>query len=77
MQLSSEGMITVIVKPNAKKTELLGYDEARQAYKIAVKAPPEGGKANSELLRFIKKETGKAAVIVRGKTNRTKQVRLG
>jgi uncharacterized protein (TIGR00251 family) len=66
----------VILKPSSPKTELLGFDDARQAYKIAVKAPPEKGKANLELMKFLKKLTGRDVIIVTGKTSRTKCVRL-
>jgi uncharacterized protein (TIGR00251 family) len=46
-------------------------------YKIRVAAPPEGGKANAELLKFLKKSLGLSeATIISGQTDRTKLIRL-
>ncbi len=46
-------------------------------YKIRVAAPAEGGKANAELMRFLKKALGAAEVtIVSGKAERTKLIRI-
>jgi uncharacterized protein (TIGR00251 family) len=45
--------------------------------KVRVAAIPEKGKANAELLKFLKKTTGaKHADILSGKTDRIKLVRL-
>ena len=68
--------IKVIVRPNASKNEILGYDETRAGYKVNVKAPAEGGKANNELIRFLSKEMGKKMQLVKGKTSREKVLRL-
>ncbi|MFH1134153.1 MAG: DUF167 domain-containing protein [Nanoarchaeota archaeon] len=65
-----------IIKPSSPRSELLGFDETRKAYRIAIKAPPEDGKANKELLKFLKKETGKQAEIVSGFTSHLKRIRL-
>ncbi len=45
--------ISITVKPNAKKSEILGVHNNR--IKIAVKAPAQEGKANKELLKFLSK----------------------
>lgn len=58
--------IKVIVRPNSKKNEILGYDEARQAYRVAIKAPAENGKANAELVKFFKKSVKKDVKIISG-----------
>lgn len=67
--------LRIIVKPNASKTEILGYDDARKAVRIAIAAPPDAGKANKELLKFLKKEIGECELIS-GTTSRKKLVRL-
>jgi len=69
-------IFNVIVRPPSSKNEILDFDEGRQAFRIAIKAPPEDGKANKELLRFLKKETGRTAEIVSGHTSRKKLIRL-
>ncbi|MBR9702726.1 YggU family protein [Candidatus Woesearchaeota archaeon] len=68
--------LAIIVKPNASKTEFLGYDESREAVRISIAAPPDDGKANKELLKFLKKELGKNCELVSGKTSRKKLVRF-
>lgn len=68
--------LVLIAKPNASKTEFLGYDAAREAVRIAVAAPPDDGKANKELLKFLKKELGRDCELIAGKTGRKKIVRL-
>ncbi|MBI2548530.1 YggU family protein [Candidatus Woesearchaeota archaeon] len=68
--------ITVIAKPNAPKTELLSYDAERNAYRIAVHAPPEKGKANHELIKFLGKLTKRNVILVSGKTAKEKVFKL-
>ncbi len=68
--------LKIIAKPNARKNEVLGFDEARGAYKIAIAAPPEKDKANVELLKFMRKLTGKRWEIITGGNSREKMLRL-
>ncbi|MBT3940585.1 YggU family protein [Candidatus Woesearchaeota archaeon] len=65
-------MIKIQVKPNAKRSEIL--EESCDFLKIALAAPAHEGKANSELIRFLKKERGWRIDIVKGKTSKTKLV---
>jgi len=39
----------VVVKPNSRKNELLGYDEGKQAYIVHIKEKAEDNKANQKL----------------------------
>ena len=66
--------LAVHVKPNAKKTELIAFDPITQTLKAAIKAPPENGKANAELERFLSKLTKKSVVVIAGKTSKRKIV---
>ena len=65
----------IIVKPNSPKNEILGFDKARNAYRIAVKAKPEHNKANIELIKFLKKALKKDIKIIRGFTSKEKIIR--
>jgi uncharacterized protein (TIGR00251 family) len=68
--------IRVKAVPKSPKNEIVEL-MADETYKIRVAAPAEGGKANSELTRFLKKSLGASAVeIVSGKTDRIKLIRL-
>ncbi len=68
--------ITVTVKPRSKKRELKetapGYYEAR------VVAPPEGGRANTELLALLAEHFGvaKSDIIISGAHRRRKIVEV-
>ncbi len=70
-------ILKVFVKPNAKRTELAGYDEWRDRVIFAVKAKAQEGEANkmlidlmSELLNVRKR----SIEIVSGKASREKSV---
>ena len=64
--------LKIIVKANAKKTQLLGYDESRKAFRFEVKAKPEQGKANLEIEKYFSKIFMKPVRIVSGKTSKIK-----
>ncbi len=68
--------IRVKVLPKSPANEVVEV-MADGTYKIRVAAPAEGGKANAELLRFLKKGLGAAEVtIVSGKTERIKLLKV-
>jgi uncharacterized protein (TIGR00251 family) len=65
----------VKVQPGASATRIRG--EHGGALKVAVAAPPERGKANEELVRFLARALGcdrRALEIVAGETGRKKRV---
>lgn len=63
--------INVIVKPNAKKAEII-FDKEKNCYYANVKSPAEHNKANLELIKLFKKKYGWNARIVRGLTSKRK-----
>ena len=66
------GKVKILVKPNSKKDEILGWDEARKAWKVAIAAPPEENKANIAVIKFFSKLTGKNVRIATGLTSKQK-----
>ena len=64
--------LRIIVKPNANKSEILGYDESRQAGKVAIAAPPDKGKANKEVIKFFSKLLKRKIEIKSGLKSREK-----
>lgn len=70
------GTIKVEVKPSAKSNEVLGWMPEKEAFKVSVKAPPEGGKANAELARFFSKLLGAEVRVVSGHTSKRKMLRV-
>ena len=68
--------IRIKVVPKSPKNEIVEI-MADETYKIRVAAPATDGKANAELLRFLKKTLGASeAMIVSGKTDRIKLVKI-
>ena len=68
----SSGRVEILVKPNAKRDELLGFDDARKAWRVAVSAPAEDNKANIAVVKFFSKLTGKKVRIAVGLTSKQK-----
>jgi uncharacterized protein (TIGR00251 family) len=73
-QFVHKGTLEVVIKPGAPKTEVIG--EINGLLKIAVKAPPQEGKANKELVRFLKKTLGKNVEIVSGFKSKQKILKV-
>ena len=71
-------ILTVHAKPRAKKTEILKWlDE--ETVKVAVKAPPEKGKANEAIIKLLAQEFKVAPSLIqliRGATTRIKQFEI-
>lgn len=68
--------LAVRAKPSSPKTEMLGFDEARKAVKIAIAAPPEDNKANIKLLKFVRKQLGRPVKLISGQTSHDKVLEL-
>ena len=66
----------VIVKPNASRNELLGYDKEKAAYRVAVKAAAVDNKANNELVKFLSKLLKKRVMIVSGAKSKKKMIEV-
>lgn len=69
--------VTVKVHPRAKRTAIMS--RLGDAYKLDLAAPPVGGKANQECVRFFAQLTGVARSrvrIVSGLTGRNKLVEV-
>ena len=70
------GFLDVVVKPNAPKTSIVGWDSNKKMLRIAVAAVPDKDKANKELVRFVSKLTGKKVSLVKGSKSREKRLKL-
>jgi len=68
------GNISVQVKTNSPKTQILSFD--KNIYKIAIKATPDKGRANAELVKFIRKLTKKQVTIVSGLKSKKKILQI-
>ncbi|MCA9410372.1 MAG: YggU family protein [Candidatus Omnitrophica bacterium] len=69
--------IAIRVKPRSSRQAILGLKE--DVWQIALNSPPEGGKANKELLKLLGKILGVPAsslALVSGEKSRNKRVRI-
>ena len=70
--------LTIKVIPNAPRTEIVGI-MADGVLKIKVSAPPQKGKANQELIKFLEELFGVKrgnVIFVTGETARLKKIRV-
>jgi len=72
-----ENPFKIIVKTGSNKNEVIGYDENRQAYKVAISALPENNKANIEIIKFFSKLLKKRVYIIKGIRNKEKILKIG
>lgn len=66
----------IIVKPNSLTNEIIGYDESKKAYKVAIKAPADKNKANKEIIRFLSKKLKKRVKIKSGLSSKVKFIEV-
>jgi uncharacterized protein len=75
-------ILALHVTPKAPRSAIVGWAadaEGRPVLKVKVAAPPEDGKANAELVKFLAKEwsVSKSALeIVSGETARHKRLKI-
>ena len=79
-ELAEKGTVRFYVRarPNASRTQAVERMDD-ESIKINISAPPEGGKANSVLIKYLAKEFSvpKGSIeIVSGKTARVKLVKI-
>ena len=67
-----DNRLKILVQPNSPKTEIISYDKNKQALRINIKAKPEKGKANKEIINFFSKLLKKKVSIIKGFKNREK-----
>jgi len=75
MEQSDKFTIKIFIKPHSSENEFLGYDKEKQAFIFKIKEPAFEGKANKELLKFLK-ELDVNAIIVQGKSNHFKVLQV-
>ena len=68
--------LEIIVRPNSSSNEIIGYDQARSAVRVNIKAPAEDNKANIEVIKFFSKFIGKKIRIITGLKNKRKTLSI-
>ena len=68
--------VEVMVSPNAARSEIVGFDEWRGRLVIRLRAPPEKGEANEELVSLLGERINAQVEVLKGHTSRMKIVLL-
>ncbi len=70
--------LRVKARPGASRTAFssVSNDPEGEIFKIDVAAPPEKGKANQELIKFLSHELGGEALIISGQSSKLKLVKI-
>lgn len=71
MEQTNSFTIKIFIRARSSKNEFLGYDNDKEAFIFRIKEPAFEGKANKELLKFLK-ELGINASIMQGESNHFK-----
>ena len=74
VRVTKEGTeIDVMVSPHSSTSGIQGFDQWRGRIIVKIRAPPEAGKANKELIELFSGLLGRAE-LGRGSTNRLKTI---
>lgn len=82
IQIPNNGYLRVKILPRSPKNEIIEViedEEGEKTIKIRIKAPPEKGKANAELIKFLSKTFNikrDRISIISGKTDRIKLIKI-
>lgn len=77
MSVNVECVLELRAVPNASRNQVVGWQGT--ALKVKVMAPPEGGRANQEIIELLSATLGvprRAVEIVQGESSRNKRVRI-
>ncbi|AEG17585.1 DUF167 family protein [Methanobacterium paludis] len=74
---SGEGILVDIeVSPKSGKFEIAGYNEWREAIEVKIKAVPQKGKANKEIIKEFSKLTKNPVEIISGHKSHRKTIKI-
>lgn len=71
-----DNKLKILVKPNSPENKIIGFDSVRNALKVNIKAKPEHGKANLEVIKFFTKLLKKKVEILSGFKSREKIIKI-
>lgn len=64
----------IIVKTKAKNNEITEFDKEEQSYRLNIKAIPQKGNANKEIIKFLSKLLKKQVRIIKGLKSKKKTI---
>ncbi len=66
----------IIVKTKSNSNKLVGFDKEKQAYLLNIKAVPEKGQANKEIIGFLSRLLKKQVRVVKGLRSKEKIIEV-
>jgi uncharacterized protein (TIGR00251 family) len=69
-------LVDIEVSPNASKFEITGYNTWRERIEIRIKAVPQKGKANKEIIKEFSKLTKNDVEIISGLKSHQKTLKI-
>ena len=75
-QCIKNSRLKIIVRPNSPESEIKSYDSEKNALKVNIKAAPESGKANLEVVKFFSKLLKKKVEIMTGFKSKEKTLKI-
>ncbi len=69
-------LVDIEVSPNASKFEISGYNTWRERIEIRIKAIPQKGKANKEIIKEFSKLTKSKVEIISGLKSHQKTLKI-
>lgn len=69
--------LKILVRTKAGKSGFLGFDSVKNAYRVSVKASPEHGEANLEVVKVLHREFKQPIRIISGFKSKEKTVQIG
>jgi len=75
-EIEFPSIFSLKVKPNAKKTEFLGFDNEINSYKLNIKEIPDNNKANIAIIKFFRKKFKMNVKIKSGHTSGKKIIQI-
>ncbi|HII15662.1 MAG TPA: DUF167 domain-containing protein [Nanoarchaeota archaeon] len=70
-------ILNILVRTKAGKSEFSGFDPVKNAYRVSVKASPEHGEANLEVVKVLHREFKLPVRIMSGFKSKEKKVQIG
>lgn len=75
-EIDNDLLVNIDVSPNGSKFEIIGYNTWRERIELRIKAIPQKGKANKEIIKEISSLVNSPVEIVQGLKSHQKTLRI-
>jgi uncharacterized protein len=75
-EIIKKDIIKLKIKASMPENKFKSYDKEKNILFLEIKAPPINGKANTEIIKFLNKNTKKKTQIISGKKSKIKLIKI-